>query len=74
MAKAATVQASEPTRPTGRRRRRKVANLAVELAGDLELPFVIERWERDLILPHLAHWLDEAATGTPIRKESSHDE
>ena len=54
MGKKATSQAPEPTQPTSRRRRRKVTDLSVELATDLELPPIIERWERDLILPHLA--------------------
>ena len=65
-------QASEPTQPTTRRRRRKVTNLNVELAADLELSPIIEHWERDLVLPRLAQWLDETATRAPIKKDSSH--
>jgi hypothetical protein len=72
MGKKTTSQASEPTHPTTRRRRRKVTNLNVELAADLELSPIIERWERDLVLPRLATWLDETATRAPIQKDSSH--
>jgi hypothetical protein len=60
--------------PASRRRRRKIANLKVELAADFDLWPVVEPWERSLILHRLAQWFDYELASRPARKESSHDE
>jgi hypothetical protein len=77
MANEAIPQASESTqsiRPASRRRSRKVANLRVELAADLDLWPVVEPWERSLILPRLAKWLEDELAGDATQKESGRDE
>jgi hypothetical protein len=65
-------ESAQSTRPASRRR--KVTNLSVQLAADFDLWPVVEPWERDLILPRLARWLDGALTDRRAQKESGHDE
>jgi hypothetical protein len=77
MANEATFQASESAesiRPASPRRRRKIVNLRIELAAAFDLWPVVEPWERSLILPRLAQWLDDELASGPTQKESSHDE